>query len=202
MRTEQVRWVSYLCYLSRAVVALLWGRFLKAYSVISLKQNRTSMILKWRERLVRLIISLDYKLKSLKEVLGSLFLLLVVFLLLSGCLRSVRVSSSAPSSPPQKSSHSPTQTERESTSSSSDSSVSSESRATHYLFWTHQPYGMHGNTALYPWFLLWSKWSKRLTVKNFSSLLIDKFNRQLATTSPSTRCGGQSCEDERCESHW
>jgi hypothetical protein len=99
------------------------GAILKGVSDISLKQNRTSMILKWRERLVRLIISFDYKLKSLKEVLVSLFLLLVVFLLLSGCLRSVLVSSSAPSSPPQKSSPLPTQTERESTSSSSDSSV-------------------------------------------------------------------------------
>jgi len=63
------------------------------------------------------------KLNSIKKVLGSLFLLLVVFLLLSGCLRSVRVSSSVPSSPPQKSSHLQTQTERESTSSSSDSSA-------------------------------------------------------------------------------
>ena len=80
--------------------------------------------------------------------------------------------------------------------------LASSSRAAHYFFWTHQPYGMHSNTALYPRVLLWSKWSKRLTVKHFSLLLIFKFNRQLATTSPSTLCGGQSCEDERCESHW
>jgi hypothetical protein len=77
---------------------------------------------------------------------------------------------------------------------------SSPPNTDHYIFWTHQPYGMHGNIALYLRFLLWSKWSKRLTVKHFSLLLIDKFNRQLATTSPSTRCGGQSCEDERSES--
>ena len=128
-----MRWVNYLCYLSRAVVALLWGRFLKACLVISSKPVRTSMILKWREKLVRLIISLDYKLNSLKAVLGSLFLLLVVFLLLSGCLRSALVSSSAPSSPPQKSSHSPTQTEKASTKYSSDSSVGKRIKS-HSLF--------------------------------------------------------------------
>ena len=118
------RWASYLCYLLRAVAALLWVRFLKACLVISSKPVRTSMILKWREKARdELIISLDYKLNSLKAVLGSLFLLLVVFLLLSGCLRSALVSSSAPSSQPQKSSHSPTQTEKELTSSYSDSSA-------------------------------------------------------------------------------
>ena len=68
-----------------------------------------------------------------KEGAGSLFLLLVVFLLLSGCLRSVRVSSCAPSSPPQKSSHSQTQMERESTSSYSDSSASKPTKS-HSLY--------------------------------------------------------------------
>ncbi len=124
-----MKWVNYLCYLSRAVVALLWGRFLKVYSDISLKQKQNKHDLEMAREARASDNSLDYKLKSLKEVLVSLFLLLVVFLLLSGCLRSVLVSSSAPSSPPQKSSPLPTQTERELTSSSSDSSVSKPTKS-------------------------------------------------------------------------
>ena len=79
-----MRWVNYLCYLLRAVVALLWVRFLKAcFGMLyesrskntSLSLREQAMILKdsLREKslpplvVVSLIISLDYKLNSLKR---------------------------------------------------------------------------------------------------------------------------------------
>jgi len=118
-----VKWVKSLSCFLLVEVRLQWVRFLKVFLVWCLKLGSRSMTWNLRGKVVRMIISLDYKSASLKTLLQSLLVVcvnhwhswvLVPCVLLSSCVQF---------SPTRHWSHCPTQTEKEQPKFSSDSSV-------------------------------------------------------------------------------
>ena len=118
-----MKWAKYLLCFLLAVARLQWVRFLKVCLVWCLKLGSKSMTWNLRGKVVRMIISLDYKSASLKTLLQSLLVVCVNHWHFWVLVPSVLLSSCVQFFPTRHWSPCPTQMEKEQPKFSSDLSV-------------------------------------------------------------------------------